>query len=358
FHPLVWIDLITNAAKNEVFSPIDIGTQDPFAIDICCAVLRAFQWPRSKLSHSPDAVRDYFHSDMTAYLLKMFAVFVCPSNTASIEPSLRILLVFAEFLMSRLRLGKQANTAAWQSTGPLFHVIMSYSELVNTRCYAMGPRSLEVLINFMFDRYNSNHYSSVYASFIITRCIFEGYLSIFEHHSNSRIEASVLQEHIKYLHTPNILFNVCSILAIGPYGLDDEDCRKRIRRDILLLVRIQQDAPTWDDCRYRLEQLLEEDGMGFFYQQARIDGIRRVPLSAEGIAYHRSHIHFAIETLNAFFSGTLDDEPENDSVDRLVAIPDDSPISQTQATWRVHLHRLLPWHGRREAGDHDAAEGV
>ncbi|KAK0442957.1 hypothetical protein EV421DRAFT_558319 [Armillaria borealis] len=47
-HPCVWIDFITNAALNDVFSPIDADTEDPFARDICCAVLPAFQMPRSE----------------------------------------------------------------------------------------------------------------------------------------------------------------------------------------------------------------------------------------------------------------------------------------------------------------------
>lgn len=47
-HPCVWIDVITNAALNDIFSPIDAGTGDSFARDICCAVLPAFQMPRSE----------------------------------------------------------------------------------------------------------------------------------------------------------------------------------------------------------------------------------------------------------------------------------------------------------------------
>ncbi|KAK0483910.1 hypothetical protein IW261DRAFT_988246 [Armillaria novae-zelandiae] len=402
FHPMIWINLITDVASEDLFSPIDIGTQDPFAIDICCAVLYAFRRPHSEdkdrissvvqpsAAAIPfhDAVRDYLYSDMTAHLLKMFDVFVRPLNVPSIEPSLRILLVFAEFLISRIPLGKQANTAAGElrafkkiffyisflhidshpseakaaifdvlyrcvvdtstysqleaDSNALHYVLESYSILFHTEWHAMGPRSLEAVINVMFDHYYSaNHLIVFYAGrtigqalrqgsptmlgvFHTAQCleyfvhhgcrhglvhIIAGYLSIFDRNSNSGIEASVVQEHVEYLHTPDILFTVCSILAIGHYWDDDEDRREGIKRNILSLVRIRRDAPVWDDCCYRLGQLLEEDGMDFFYRQIRIDGIERVPLSAEEIADQRKYIRFAIETANAFFSGTLDDSP-------------------------------------------------
>ncbi|KAK0483893.1 hypothetical protein IW261DRAFT_1675497 [Armillaria novae-zelandiae] len=459
FHPTIWINLIMNAASRGVFSPIAIGTQDPFAIDICCAVPRALEMPCSEdkdhttsmVHPSPgaipfyEAVRDYLHSDMTAYLLEMFAVFVRPSNVASIEPSLRILLVFAEFLISRIPLGKEANAAAVElrALDTVFQFISNhrhfyshpsgvhaavfdvldrfiadtltsiqlegnptildsvsriYSTLAYTKWHTMGPRSLEAVINLMFDRYYSTDYSPdyfvlLYAGKIIGkglrkgsptmfsvfhtaqcleyfgqhgRCpwlldIIEGYLSIFVPHSNSGIEASVVQEHIEYLHTPNILFDVCSILAVGDYRYHDEYRKKGIKENILALVRVQRDAPAWNDCRYRLGQLLEEDGMDFFYRQTCIDGIQRVPLSAQDIAVQRKYIRFAIETLDAFFLGTLDDEPENRFRHYATASPEHVSIFHPRGTRRSRLHQLSPWHsrhGQREAFDHDAIERV
>ncbi|KAK0477218.1 hypothetical protein EDD18DRAFT_99489 [Armillaria luteobubalina] len=379
----------------------------------------------------PDAVRNYLHSDMVAYLLEMFAAFVRPSNVPSIESSLRILLVFAEFLISRLPVGKQANTAAVElqalttafqliwghdflafseagaavfevldrfvtsnlrfipitEAGDLhFEALRIYSDVVQTRYHTLLPRSLEVVVNLVFDHYKSGTTVSPIAGGIIARClregspamfsafrtaqcleyfghhgyrpwlleIIEGYLSIFEHHSNSRIEASVVQEHTKYLHKPDILFDVCSILAVGNQHHSDKYRREGIEEHILALVRVKRDAPVWNDCRYRLRQLLQEDGMGFFYRQTRIDGIERVTLSAEEIADQRKHIRFAIETLDAFFKGTLDGRPGNDPSNRPVAVPD----NQIRATWQGHLHRLLPWHSQREASKHDAIDHV
>ncbi|KAK0239880.1 hypothetical protein EDD85DRAFT_949742 [Armillaria nabsnona] len=451
FHPLVWIDLIKNGPSKEVFSSIDISTQDPFAIDVCCAVLPAFRAPLASYESATmdianssstaipfhTAISHYLFTDTVDYFLRTFVVFVRPSNVPSISPSLRILLVFAEFLLSRFSLKEQAgpvavelralsavldsisnqNLSSSEANAAVFdildrfiadtlksirseadaslHLHLSalriYSTLVHTQWHVMRPRSLEAVINVMFDHYNSNHYVPMYAGEIIARCfhegsptmynvfhasrcleyfghhgcrpwlleIIKGYLSVFERHSNSRIEASVVQGHIEYLHTPDILFDVCSILAIGSDDLREEDCRKQIKWNILSLARIRRDAPVWGDCRCRLRQLLEEDGMSFFYRQTRIDGIERVSLSAEEIVKQRKRICFAIETLNAFFLGTLDDEPENGPSDYIVVIPDPSPISQTRATWREHLHRLLPWpRGQREASDDDAVEGV
>ncbi|KAK0451130.1 hypothetical protein EV421DRAFT_2032070 [Armillaria borealis] len=87
FHPLVWIDLVKNGPSKAVFSPIDIGTEDPFALDICCTLLLAFSYPSS--SDGPDsakdttdgsngtaiafhdATREYLFTEMTAYLLEI-----------------------------------------------------------------------------------------------------------------------------------------------------------------------------------------------------------------------------------------------------------------------------------------------
>ncbi|PBK78431.1 hypothetical protein ARMSODRAFT_947339 [Armillaria solidipes] len=407
FHPLVWIDLIKNGPSKAVFSPVDIGTEDPFALDICCTLLLAFSYPSS--SDGPDsakdttdgsngtaiafhdATREYLFAEMTAYLLEMFAVFMRPSNVASISPSLRILLVFAEFLMSRLPLQGQvkpdalefhaltmvlqgitnhdfclpeANSAVFDVldrliTNALKFIPMSedadlhaealwiYSKLVYTKWHAISPRSLETIVNIMFDHYSSKNLVPMYAGQIIARClhegsptmynvfhasrclqyfgdhgycpwsveIIEGYLSAFRH-LNSRLETSVVQEHAEYLHTPNILSDVCSILAVGsgdPDGVNDLDDvdefrKKQIKKNILSVVRIQRDVPVWDECRCRLRRLLEDDGTYFFYRQASVRGVERIPLSAEEIAEQRKYIRVAVETLDAFFLGKLDEE--------------------------------------------------
>ncbi len=103
--------------------------------------------------------------------------------------------------------------------------------------------------------------------------IIKGYLSSFRHHLKSCLEVSVIQEHIEYLHTPDILFNVCSILAVGDFTNLGIDRKKHNKKNILSLVQIKQDAPAWGECRRRLQELLEEDGMDFFYRQAYVDGI-------------------------------------------------------------------------------------
>ncbi|KAK0463908.1 uncharacterized protein EV420DRAFT_1329359, partial [Desarmillaria tabescens] len=64
FHPLVWIGLIRTAASNDVFSPIDIGTENPFAMNICCTVLPAFLFP--SLKNNSDSERDKAQSTAIA----------------------------------------------------------------------------------------------------------------------------------------------------------------------------------------------------------------------------------------------------------------------------------------------------
>ncbi len=118
--------------------------------------------------------------------------------------------------------------------------------------------------------------------------IVEGHLSSFRCHSKSCLENSVIQEHIEYLHTPDILFNVCSILAVdagvpGGYG------GWRSKKGILSPVQIRPDAPVWDECRRRLQQLLEEDGIDFFHRQTYVRGITRFALSQKRIAAQRKY---------------------------------------------------------------------
>ncbi|SJL00664.1 uncharacterized protein ARMOST_03977 [Armillaria ostoyae] len=185
------------------------------------------------------------------------------------------------------------------------HALQVYSRLVHMQWHVMSHESLEVVVNLMFDHYNSNNLVSKQAGSVIARCldkgsptmysvfhalqcleyfghhgyrpwlakIIEGYLFSFGHHSKSHLEVSVIQEHIEYLHTSGILFNVCSILAVGdPYHLCT--CKKRIKKNILSLVQIQQNASAWGECHRRLQQLLEEDGMDFFHQQTYVNGIK------------------------------------------------------------------------------------
>ncbi len=207
----------------------------------------------------------------------------------------------------------------------------------------MSSRSLEVVVNLMFDHYNSKDTVSSLVGGIITSCfqkgstvmynifhalqcleyfrhcryqywlveIIESYLSglsSFGHHSKSCLEHSVIQEHIKDLHTPDILFNVCSILAVGDSTYLDKYRKEQSKKNILSLVQIKQDAPAWDECRRRLQELLEEDSMDFFYRQAYVNGIERIALPEEEIAEQREYIGFAIEVVDQCFACELDDE--------------------------------------------------
>ncbi len=126
FHPLVWINLIRDAVLLQEVISVDIAN-DPFAIDLCMAVLPVFKDPNLKNEFDSakhivqtdikaitfhDAIRQYLFTDITTYLLQVFAASVHPSNVSTISPSLRILLMFAEFFISRLALKEQVEPAA------------------------------------------------------------------------------------------------------------------------------------------------------------------------------------------------------------------------------------------------------
>ncbi|KAK0228794.1 hypothetical protein IW262DRAFT_1353032 [Armillaria fumosa] len=262
-----------------------------------------------------------------------------------------------------------------------------YFKLVYKKWRVISPRSLETVANLMFDHYNSKSLVAMYAGQIILRClhegsltmysvfhasrcleyfghhgyrpwlvdILEGFLSAFGH-SNSRLEASAVREHTEDLHTPGILFDVCSILAVGSSDPDsvndpddvDEYRKNQIKKNILLVVRIQRDAPVWDECRCILRRLLEDDATDFFYRQASVRGVERVPLSAEEIAEQRRYIRVAVETLDAFFLSKLDEELEQ-IPEQHTALAHRLPISRLH--WPSRRHRLLPWHTHKAIED-------
>ncbi|KAK0463872.1 uncharacterized protein EV420DRAFT_1520483, partial [Desarmillaria tabescens] len=204
-------------------------------MNLCCMVLPAFLHP-SLNNNSDDSERDkaqataialhvairyHLFTDMTTYLLEMFAVFVHPSNVDSFPPSLRILLVFAEFLISRLPLKEQANPDADEiyvltrvidgienhdlsssqaiaavfnvldhfiidnlkmipiTLGNFLHirVLAVYSKLVHNQWHTMSSRSLEAVVNFMLD--NPQAYASHFAGDIIAKGLHEGSLTMY-----------------------------------------------------------------------------------------------------------------------------------------------------------------------------------
>ncbi len=147
FHPIVWINLISDAVPMLESFSVKV-TNDPFAIDLCIAVLPALMdTPPKEKDHAQssdqpisfkDAVRSYLFTDMTTYLLRVFAAFVHPSNVPSILPSLRVLWVFADFLISRLTLEEQVDPGAVEFqalavvlNGILLHDLSSSSEANN-----------------------------------------------------------------------------------------------------------------------------------------------------------------------------------------------------------------------------------
>ncbi|PBK78251.1 hypothetical protein ARMSODRAFT_32581 [Armillaria solidipes] len=237
FHPSVWAKIIRNADDSGAFSPIAIDCNDPYAIQLCYAVLGAFLEPsRKDASRLPAAngiavtfhaaIRQYLFTDMTNCLLKMFTVFVRPTNVSSLSPSLRVLLVFAEFLIPRLPLlglssdaaelralrkildgidnhdfasSEAEDTAVFgvidalitdtlkflPSSGDDFLYWLAlriYSRLVSTRWHTISPRSLHAVVDFMFSYYNSKQFAHEFrlACDIIARGLREGSMAMYD----------------------------------------------------------------------------------------------------------------------------------------------------------------------------------
>ncbi|KAK0228631.1 hypothetical protein IW262DRAFT_1293372 [Armillaria fumosa] len=160
FHPSVWSKIIRNADDSGAFSPIAIDSNDPYAIQLCYAVIGAFLEPsRKDDSRRPAAneiavafhavIRQYLFNDITNCLLKMFAVFVRPTNVSSLSPSLRVLLVFAEFLIPRLPpLGLSSDAAEFRALRKIFDGIDNHDF---ASCEAEDTAVFSVVDGFITD---------------------------------------------------------------------------------------------------------------------------------------------------------------------------------------------------------------
>ncbi len=89
-------------------------------------------------------------------------------------------------------------------------------------------------------------------------------ISAMQHGSDGAVDEAT---HIDYLHNPQNLFTVCSILAT--HGISNID-RTAIRRDITRLVQLRPQDAVWDECRRKLHDLVQGDDGNFFSEQRMV----------------------------------------------------------------------------------------
>ncbi len=173
----------------------------------------------------------------------------------------------------------QSDPACWALTNFLTtHIPVAFTAFLENQC-------LQFLGNHTF------HEASVrMVSAYIAR------ISAMRHGSDGAMEAA----HIDYLHNPQNLFTVCSILAT--HGVENID-RTAIQRDITRLVQVRPRDAAWDECRRKLRDLVQGDGGDFFSEQrvwSRSDHEYR-RLQTDEIQAEKDNIRYAIHVLDNFF---------------------------------------------------------
>ncbi|KAK0225003.1 hypothetical protein EDD85DRAFT_217202 [Armillaria nabsnona] len=180
----------------------------------------------------------------------------------------------------------QSDVACWVLTDLLVkRVPVAYTTFLENRCL----------------QFIGNHRLREASSVPFVREYVAG-LFAMQRGSNGVVDATMLQQHIDYLHNPINLFTTCSILAI--HGLKDID-RTSIYKDITTLVRLCPRNAAWDECRSELCDLVRNDGGDIFSKQLVWTNPGHIlrPLQPEEIQVEKDNVSYAIQVLDDFFDG-------------------------------------------------------
>ncbi|KAK0486522.1 hypothetical protein IW261DRAFT_801384 [Armillaria novae-zelandiae] len=168
---------------------------------------------------------------------------------------------------------------------------------------------------------------TVYNVFLETRC-----LDVFGDHSLRPSLVRVIngyvaglaarhasidsQRHLDYLHEPENLFLACCVLASNRWedysGFTSEIAEivrarpsETICRDIRALASLRPSDPSWEQCRRKLRDLLQDDGGEFFIKQQKWTGLEFEVFNPEAVDKAKSNIRLVLDELDGFFSDLI-----------------------------------------------------
>ncbi|SJL04832.1 uncharacterized protein ARMOST_08203 [Armillaria ostoyae] len=124
--------------------------------------------------------------------------------------------------------------------------------------------------------------------------------------SDGVMDAESLQQHIEYLYNADNRFTACSILAT--HGIGDVD-RTAIHRDITTLAQLCPRDAAWDECRRKLDDLVQSDEGDFFNKRLIwevVDSSFQLNtrlLRPDDIQVEKENIRYAIRVLDGFLDG-------------------------------------------------------
>ncbi|KAK0185869.1 hypothetical protein F5146DRAFT_159099 [Armillaria mellea] len=244
-------------------------------------------------------------------------------RTFSLQEATAIMMVLYDILDVALRLDSY-----WVRLS--VDTILTYPSLTTIAPSARSLRGLRSMVDFMKIHWDevypwSNTACGVLADLLVMRVpiAFTGFLEgqclqflgnhTFHEASVPMVSAyiagiSAMQHgsdgvtHVDYLHNPQNLFTVCSILAT--HGFRNID-RTAIRRDITRLVQLRPRDATWDECRRKLRGLVQGDNWDFFSEQRVWSETNREvqPLQLSEIEVVKDNIRYGIHVLDNFFDG-------------------------------------------------------
>ncbi|KAK0226645.1 hypothetical protein IW262DRAFT_1543037 [Armillaria fumosa] len=365
--PAIWLGLMRTARDDGAFAPIDIDSLDVFPMRLCSYIIPCrppMLEDTLRCVHFKLAVQDHFPEEFTANMLNMISVFDQLADKTSFPPTFTLALASVRYLLHRLSLYSSLDTDTQTTLGKALRNVGFYIVLYNSpddQIAALpdlvehvvihspvfkperewtGPQAALVDYDAPYDddtfpfvrfapfdtmcdiiRFGLRHgVQTVYDVFLETRC-----LDVIRGHSlrpslvgviNGYVaglaapHASIdFQRHLDYLHEPENLFLACCVLITNgwddfsewPYGT--EMLRVLLHRDIRALASLRPSDPSWDQCRQKLRDLLQDDGGEFFVKQQRWTNHGFEVLKPEAIDKAKTNIRSTLEELDRFFSG-------------------------------------------------------
>ncbi|PBK61933.1 hypothetical protein ARMSODRAFT_618805 [Armillaria solidipes] len=218
--------------------------------------------------------------------------------------------------------GRSTKHNFWPALQPLIEILINqYDALYDTDQFTPFDIMCKIL------GFGLRHgVETVYSVFLDMRC-----LEVFGSHSLrpglvtvingyvaglAALDTSIgLQRHLDYLHELENLFLACCILitngwnACGetpdtifspPLRLSEDICT-----DIRALASLRPSDPSWDQCRRKLRDLLQDDGGEFFTKQQKWTPRGFESLKPGEIDEAKNNISLALSELDEIFSGSM-----------------------------------------------------
>ncbi|KAK0226587.1 hypothetical protein IW262DRAFT_1294758 [Armillaria fumosa] len=353
--PVIWLGLMRTAKDDGAFAPIDLDSLDVFPMHLCSSsyigpLITQMITGTSPCVYFGTAAQEYFVEEFTANLLNMLSAFDKLADEASFPTTFTLTLATVRYLLHRISLSS-SDIDTQQTFVTVLHCLERHivlNDLPDEQIAALSDLVEDIVIYSSVFKYDAPYaywimhapfdtmcdilgfglrhgVQTVYDVFLETRC-----LDVFGGHSlrpslvrviNGYVTGLAashasfeIQRHLDYLHEPDNLFLACCILATNGWNVFSEVAstvapQARLSRDICgdirALANLRPSDPSWDPCRRKLRNLLQDDGREFFVKQQKWTRCGFEVLKPEAIDEVKSNIRLVLDELDGFFSGSM-----------------------------------------------------